>query len=153
MLFNAGLVLHICGISLMTGMTVASFVTYRQLFISLNENRNGSAVMLHIVKLIGKLQVFGGVLIVAGGAMMMSVFGGMLAEQPWFKIKMLLLLALISNVSFLFRPANIRLLLLLEEQQANAGNRQKVRRLFMLFHALQVLILISIFVLSVFRFN
>ncbi|XZF15467.1 hypothetical protein ACTHGU_04975 [Chitinophagaceae bacterium MMS25-I14] len=152
-LLNAGLVLHICGISLMVGMTVAGFVTYRRLFDLLAEDKNSGTTLMATAGIFSRLQLLGGLFIISGGILMMIALQGIIMTQLWFKLKVSLLLLLIINVPLTFYPARIRLRQFLTATQPEASDLFKVRQLFNQFHMLQLLIFLGIFILSVFRFN
>jgi hypothetical protein len=152
-LLNTGLVLHISGISLMVGMTIANFVTYRQLWKLLAQGKNKVSFLTATGALFFKLQILGGVLIILGGILMMIAFHGLIMHQIWFKVKLLLLLLLIVNAALNARPAGIQLRRFIAAEQADPGDLTKARRLFDRFHIFQFLIFLGIFVLSVFRFN
>ncbi len=153
LLLNTGLVLHICGICLMVGMTIASFAIYRRLFILLVEDKNNSSPLIATAKLFSGLQMFGGLLIIAGGVMMIIAFPGLIAGQLWFKVKLSLLLLLILNIILIFRPAGIMLRKFLDTADPEQVVLAKARRLLNLFFIVQFLIFLGIFVLSVFRFQ
>ena len=153
LLLNTGLVLHICGISLMVGMTIASFATYRQLFIALAEDKKNASSLIAPAELFSRLQILGGLLIIAGGVSMMIAFQGTIASQLWFKVKLSLLLLLILNITLIFRPARIRLRRSLDAEDPEPAVLAKTRQLLDLFYVMQFLIFLGIFILSVFRFN
>jgi uncharacterized membrane protein len=153
LLLNAGLVLHICGISLMVGMTIAGFATYRRLFILLAEDKNNATPLIATAELFSRLQMLGGLLILVGGIMMMVAFQGLIAGQLWFKVKLFLLALLILNMSFIFRPGGKFLRRFLNAADPEKANLVKARQLLNLFFIAQSLIFLGIFILSVFRFN
>lgn len=153
LLLNTGLVLHICGICLMVGMSIAGFTNYRQLFISLAKDKNNSSPLIATAELFSKLQMLGALLIVAGGVMMMIAFQGLIAGQLWFKVKIALLLLLILNMALIFRPARMMLRRFLDATDPEQAILTKARRLSNLFFFVQFLIFLGTFILSVFRFN
>jgi hypothetical protein len=104
-LLNTGLALHISGISLMVGMTIANFVTYRQLLQLLAQGKDKVLSLTATGALFSKLQILGGVLIILGGILMMIAFHGLIMRQIWFKVKLLLLLLLIVNAALNTRLA------------------------------------------------
>jgi uncharacterized membrane protein len=152
-LLNAGLVVHICGISLMVGMTIAGFATHRQLFILSAENKNGASTLIATARIFSRLQMFGGLLIITGGVMMMIAFQGLIAGQLWFKVKLSLLLLLVLNMALIFRPADRWLRRFFKAAQPEQTDLTKAQRLLNRFYILQFLIFLGIFILSVFRFN
>lgn len=153
LLLHTGLLLHICGISLMVGMAIAGFVIYHRLFILLAIDKNNGASLMATAGLFSKLQMLGGLLIVLGGVLMMIAFSGIIMGELWFKIKLSLLLLLILNMPLTFRPASIRLRRFLNAADPDPSDLAKARQLVNRFYILQLLIFISIFMLSIFRFN
>ena len=153
LLLNTGLVLHICGISLMVGMTIAGFGTYRKLFILLAEDKNNASPLIATAGLFSRLQMLGGLFIIVGGVMMMIAFHGLIMGQLWFKIKLSLLLLLILNMPLIFLPGSMRLRRFLDAANPEQADLAKAQQLLNRFHIAQLLIFLGIFILSVFRFN
>ena len=110
-------------------MTIASFATYRQLFIVLAEDKNNASPLIATAELFSRLQILGGLLIIAGGVMMMIAFHGLIAGQLWFKIKLSLLLLLILNMPLIFRPAGIRLRRSLDAEDPEPADLAKAQQL------------------------
>jgi len=153
LLFNTGLILHLCGISLMVGTTVAGFVTFRRVFAALNENEGGVTGLMKAAKAFSKWQALGGLFILLGGICMMIALQGLVMEQLWFKIKLVSLVLLVFNVPVTFRPGIARLHLFLSAGQANPSDMIKAGKLLNIFYFVQFLLILNIFILSVFRFN
>lgn len=152
-LFNTGLVLHISGISLMVGLTIANFAAYRQLWKPLSEEKEKFSFLIKIIALLSRLQLLGGIFIILGGTLMMIAFHGLIMHQLWFKVKLLLLVLLIMNAALNARPAGIQLRRFIAAEQPAQEELTKTMQLFKRFHILQLLIFLGIFILSVFRFN
>jgi hypothetical protein len=137
----------------MVGMAVAGFITYKRLFNSLTRMENSVTPLIVTIKMYSRMQILGGSLIIAGGVLMMFALHGVIMQQLWFKVKIALLLLLIFNMPLTFRPANKRLKLFLSHGQSDIRDMIKAKRLLDLFYILQFLIFLTIFILSVFRFN
>lgn len=152
-----GLVLHLMGITLMVGTTIANFAAYQQLWKYLYREKDKATMVINVTKRFPMLQGIGGILIIAGGATMMSAFHGVVIHQFWFQVKLAVLLLIIINPILLMRPAAIKLRHMLSIQQPvaaiNPADVDMVRRRLVLFHSLQLTFFLVIFILSAFRFS
>ena len=156
-LVKFGLVLHLMGITMMVGTTVASFAVHRQLWKYLYKEKDKALLIVQAAKRFPLLQVIGGLLIIAGGATMMSAFHGVVVEQLWFKIKLALLLLIILNPVIVLRPAAKKLReFFMDTQTLEMTNPREVKIIkqrMNFFHSLQLLFFLVIFILSAFRFG
>jgi len=152
-LLNVGLVLHICGISLLVGMTAAGFISCRRIFVILRSQEHNATPLLKLVALFTKMQMLGGGFIILGGIMMMIAFQGLIMGLLWFKLKLVLLMLLLLNVPLMLRPANLKLFRFISGAVSDLSVLDTARRLFNSFYIIQLLLFLGIFLLSVFRFN
>lgn len=156
-----GLVLHFIGIAMMVGFTFASFVSYRKVWKFLPAEKNKAMVVENTISSFQLWQMLGGVLIVTGGVFMMIVYQHTIMQTLWFKIKMIVLLAIILNFVIIGRPALTKLKIILNDSNAETGSDSlfepskvfSIRRRVLFFHALQIAFFILIFILAAFRFN
>lgn len=153
---KSGLVLHFIGIVTMVGFTLASYAAYYQLWRFLPEEKSNALVIIKATARFQFLQMIGGVLIVLGGIMMMIAYRGTIMHTLWFRIKMVVLLAIILNAFVLGRPAMAALKSFLAETLSNHAahdNMERIKRKLNYFHATQLAFFFIIFVLTAFRFN
>ncbi len=147
------LVLHITGIVLLGGSTLMNFVIAKQFWRYVQNDKKMALVINSSTLTFGKITAIGGALTILTGVAMVILLHGAIASQLWFRIKMVLVLLIILNSLLFARPQNIRLKKALSSaaQQKNEFNSIKVKMEF--YYAIQLMLLFSIFVLSVFRFN
>ncbi|MBS1688865.1 MAG: hypothetical protein JSS96_09090 [Bacteroidetes bacterium] len=155
-LFNLGLVCHITGIAMMVGGVLANFVAMAQLWKFLPAEKSKAQVIAKAIARFPIVQGLGGFLIISGGIMMMIFFHGLPMHQAWFKVKLILLLLLILNAIVTAWPANVLLKQLLNGEN-NIPNEQskviKVKQRITLYHVLQLMFFVLIFIVSVTRFD
>ena len=155
MLLRSGLVLHITGIALMVGGAVAAFVLQGQLWKLILSDKDRARFFTKASSRLNRVQMAGGVLIIAGGVMMMTALHGVVMSAFWFRIKLVLLGLIILNAVITLRPAGKKLRRLLaagvpvlvEEEMMVSLVRGRMR----LFYLLQFLFFLLIFILSVFQ--
>ena len=152
---RSGLVLHITGIALMVGGAVAAFVLQGQLWKLILSDKDRARFFTKASSRLNLVQMAGGVLIIAGGVMMMTALHGVVMSAFWFRIKLVLLGLIILNAVIVLRPAGKKLRRLLaagvpvlvgEEMMVSL-----VRGRMRLFYLLQFLFFLLIFILSVFQ--
>jgi len=155
-LFNLGLVCHITGIAMMVGGVLANFVAMAQLWKFLPAEKGKAQVIAKAIARFPIIQGLGGFLIISGGIMMMIFFHGMPMHQAWFKIKLILLFLLILNAIVTAWPANVLLKQLLYGENSIENEQpkvSKVKRRVTLYHVLQLMFFLLIFIVSVTRFG
>lgn len=93
------LVIHLTGLTLMAGTDAVSFVAFKKLSNSLDEDQ--AAVKYYFKKLLGlsSLLPLGGILLISSGVGLLIITHAY--GQLWFQLKMGVVVALISN-GFLF---------------------------------------------------
>jgi hypothetical protein len=153
-LLPLGLVLHLAGITMMVGTFLAGFFSSRILWNYLPNERDKALVVSRATSRFALLQMTGGLMIVAGGILMMTAVHGVFMQQLWFKVKMGLLGLLILNAVVTARPAarNLRRLLAGRGELTNDRISAMIQRL-RIFYWLQLGLFLTIIVLSAFKFN
>lgn len=155
-IYHAALATHITGITMMAGTTLMDYVVFKQIWKQYWADKTKA---LAISEALAKLQiVFGSgfLLLLISGITMMYLTHGVFGEQTWFRIKFgLILLIMINGIGF-GRRLGVRLRKLLPEEISGidvSGQTLKIRDNLNLFHVTQLAIFLTIFVLSVFKFN
>jgi len=164
MLLRSGLVLHITGIALMVGGAVAAFVLQGQLWKLILSDKDRARLFVRGTAGLNRVQMAGGVLIIAGGVLMMTALHGVVMSAFWFRIKLVLLGLIVLNAVITLRPAGKRLRMLLAAAVPSSDNESparsvaseqmmmsSVRGRMRLFYLLQFLFFLLIFILSVFQ--
>jgi len=156
-LFNVGLVCHITGIAMMVGGTLANFVAMAQLWKFLPADKSKAQVVVKAIARFPIVQGLGGFLIILGGTLMMIFFHGLPMHQAWFHVKLLLLLLLILNAVVTAWPANVLLKQILSSKPEHGADEEqmtlKAKRRITLYHTLQLVFFLLIFIVSVTRFD
>src|SRR5690349_1172430 len=151
-LFNIFLILHIAGVVIIAGTTLTAFVISKQLWVFVETNREKAQIFNSNGALFGKMTGIGGMLTILSGIAMVVTMHSAFVSQIWFQIKMILVLLIILNASFFARAQNKKLGKLLA-----AGNTtyqfNTIKSKMILYYAIQFIFLMTIFVLSVFKFT
>lgn len=151
-LFNIALVLHIAGIVLIAGITFTSYILSRQFWNYMQTDKN-KAIIIHSTALVlGRLTAIGGALTILSGITMVAALHGAFTEQTWFRIKTLLVLIIIINTSVFAGRQNKKL-----QRSLSAGteltNLLEIKAKMNAYYFIQFILLLTIFILSVFRFG
>ena len=145
------LVLHITGFTMMAGAIVADFAINRRLGKYLINDKMKAATMLESLAAFPVLIGVGAFLLLATGIGMVIVFKGVVARMLWFRIKMILVVLVALNGALILRRQSDRLKGLLAEGRANS-QILALNRTRSVFHVIELLLFLAIFILSVFQF-
>jgi hypothetical protein len=147
------LVFHITGFTLMAGAVAADFAISRRLGKYLLNDKTKAMTILEGAAAMGPLIAIGGVLLLTTGIGMVTVFKGVVARMLWFRIKMILVVLVALNGSLVLGRQSRRLRVLLADNNSG-GNSQilSLSRTMSVFHAIELLLFLLIFILSVFQF-
>ncbi|HTN38909.1 MAG TPA: hypothetical protein VL053_17645 [Arachidicoccus sp.] len=154
--YNAALVAHVIGITIMAGTTFIDFMAFRFFLKSIRIDHKQAALM---EGLLAKLQRFIGIgmlVILASGILMMVKLHEVWGAQLWFRIKMGILLLIIINGLVLRRKFGSKLKKILTEDMSVkpiAEQFNKIRRNLNTVQMIQMLLFVIIFTLSIFKFN
>jgi hypothetical protein len=155
-LLDASLVLHICGLAVWTGSTVAEYILFKQFWKIHDEDKEKADAAYLLLLRLGPLAGAGAALVVLSGITMFSVTGGVFGSHTWFQVKMMLLLIAITNGLVVGRPLKATLRRLLKNETAGKNNMTEfamIKRRMKVFHIVQMSIFLLIFVCSTFKFN
>ncbi|HEY0612218.1 MAG TPA: DUF2269 family protein [Chitinophaga sp.] len=154
-LFPLALVLHIIGVALLTAGSLGSYVTLKQLWKYYPEDERQATAVFKTSQAYNIFFAIGGVLILISGFLLLRVFQFAVTKQLWFEVKMGLVIFLILNARIFGGPVIKKLQGLLSSQNGVADVLQlgMLRRRLGIFHALQLLALLIIFVLAVYKFQ
>jgi len=153
LLLEICLVLHITGITILTGTTLVNYVISKQFWSNIRVDINRAIIINSTTLTLRKITAIGGMLTVLSGIAMVALFYGAFNSLLWFRLKMIILLLIIANSLFVERPLNFKLKSLLPGN-ANAVNElEAVKSKMNVYYLSQLTMLLIIFVLSIFRFN
>jgi len=155
-MYHIALILHIIGIILLAGVTLVDYVLFRQFWLQVAIDRPGALGVQQGLSKLAALIRLGGILLVLSGVAMMAITRGAFGEQLWFRVKFILIIFIIINGIGLGRRQgkNLRRLLTAGGPAAHGDTAfLTIQKRLRLFHLLQLMLLLSIFILSVFKFN
>jgi hypothetical protein len=150
MLFNTSLWLHIIGISLMAGVTVADFVLTRKFWAVYAHNPQEGILVRKITNRLPVLIIAGTALILLSGVGMMIATRGVFDSFLWFRIKMGMVLLVILNAIIFGRRQQTQLNKLLKQE---APSLSGIKKNLNTFHITQLVLFAIIYLLSTFKFN
>lgn len=155
-LYNVALVSHIIAITMIAGTTLTDYMIFKQFWKQYAADKPKSFAIADALAKLPALFGIGFLLIIISGVYMMYFTNGAFGEQIWFRIKFALVLLIIINGLAFGRRLGLKLRKRLSDEASgkNTGDGiLNLRRSLGLFHISQMAILITIFVLSVFKFN
>ncbi|HMH20345.1 MAG TPA: hypothetical protein VK563_01145 [Puia sp.] len=147
------LVAHISGFTIMAGTVIADFSVIRRMKKYLFTDKPKALAILEGSAAFPALIGAGAALLITTGLGMAFIFKAAVTSMLWFRIKMVLVLLVLINGIAIARPTLIKLRGLLAQTPA-AGDRPIegiIGRLRIIYVA-QLIMFLTIFVLSVFRF-
>lgn len=150
-MYHMALTLHIIGIVLLAGAIFMDFVFTRYFWKTDGKSPADSATVLTMIEKMQKIMGIGGLLTILAGVWMISLVR-VWSEQPWFHLKMGILLLVLFNALF-FRKRLGRTLHIEAERNSNEARRVKLKNNLNAVQLTQLIFLVTMFVLSVFKFN
>jgi len=147
------LVLHITGIIILAGLTIASYTLSLQSWKLISTDRAKAILMNSATMIFGRIIGIGGLLTIVTGFVMVSILREGVTAQVWFRIKMLLVVLIVLNGAIYARRQNMKLTRLLSSDFNDNIKLNSVKRNLNTSFLLQLILFLTIFVLSVFRFG
>ena len=150
---NLDLILHITGFTMMAGTILADFAISRRLDKYILSDRSKAITILETTAGLGRLIGIGAGLLILTGLAMVSIFKGGVTQMLWFKIKMVLVLLVILNGTLILQRGTKTLKALLLSDDPRSNDRiSTLKARLTIFHGLELLFFLLIFILSVLRF-
>lgn len=163
-MYQIALITHIVGITLMAGTTLVEYLLTRHFWKLYASDRsraiatNEDGFNFHLIVNIGII------LLILSGVTMLVITQGVFAKQIWFQIKIGLIVIIAINGSAFGRKQDAKLKRLISMEKLNfqddprgQENRKddlmKVKNRLDLFYISQLIMFLTIFTLSVFKFN
>ncbi|HEX3933578.1 MAG TPA: hypothetical protein VHW43_02795 [Puia sp.] len=144
------LTLHLTGLIMMAGTTLVDYVVFRT-FIKLP---TGQKETLQVSAKFSRLIGIGAALLILTGFGMMILTKGVFGQQRWFRIKFGLVILLVANGLFVGRRQGLKFRHLLSENLfAHSPKVLAVIKTLNRFYLAQLIVFLTIIVLSVFKFN
>ncbi|MBA4053408.1 MAG: hypothetical protein C0490_01725 [Marivirga sp.] len=155
-LLQAGLLLHIIGLTSIAGVTLVGYIMSRQFRKLYAQDKQKGFAIIEATSKLPMVATIGLLLLVLSGVTMLAATGGAYGEQLWFKIKMIFVILIIAGSIFLRRVLEKRLRLWVLDDMIHANRTQQIGNLGSRIAYVQLFLLsffIIIFILSSFRFN
>lgn len=151
-IFKTALAFHIIGFVMAAGIMLADFVTFRQFWKLVNQDWQKAQWLRKIVASFSPLIAIGGLLVISSGIVLLTVMR--VDAQIWFRLKMILVVLFILNMVFI-GPRQAKKL----DQHIASGQVLQlndeikgIKKRLNFFYISQLLIILTIFILSSFRF-
>ena len=155
-LLHFSLVFHIIGLTIVGGSTLVAFVLQNQFWRQYEQDASKAIGVMVANAKVPRITMIGLLLLILSGMSMMIITQGAFGAQLWFKVKMIILLIIIINAVILSRKLGVTLKRLISEDTHGkeikselTSAKWKIR----IFFLLQLSLIVTIFVLSVFKFN
>lgn len=155
-ILRISLVLHVIGFVLLVGTTFVDFIMWKTFWKQYGKDRQLARMVMTAIESYSFFFRVGGGLVILSGVAMVWVLGGAVSSQIWFQIKMGLIVVLILNIVTVAFPAVKRLRKVLIEDDGNSdevGIMHRIKSRVNIFHLGQILIFVTIFVLSIYKFS
>ena len=148
------LVLHLTGLTLLAGTTVAEYVTFRTFSNRLKIEGKASGSLLNLMSGLAVILAIGGGLLLISGTGLMTVTHGVYAHQLWFKIKLAIIFVLVLNGFLVGNRQGIKLRKSLSGKSLDGDKAVKRTMANMkVFYVVQMGLFLVIVMLAVFKFN
>jgi uncharacterized membrane protein len=154
-LLHFSLVFHIIGMAIVGGSTLVAFVVQNQFWKQYEQDTGkGIAVMVAAAK-VPRITMIGLSLLILSGMSMMIITHGAFGAQLWFKVKMIVLLIIIINALILRNNGVMLKRLVTEDINGREMNPEltSAKWRIRIFYLIQLSLIVTIFVLSIFKFN
>ncbi len=164
-LFPIALIAHIVGITFMAGTTLVEYLLMNH-FWKLFKNDRSKAIASYDTGFNFHLLVDIGVtLLILSGVVMLIIFQGVFIKQIWFQIKIGLIIIIAINGTLIGRKNDKKLNALLSLEKLNLHKNDfpeqenlkedfiSLKQRLNLFYISQLLMFLTIFTLSIFKFN
>jgi len=155
-IYYSALAIHAIGITMMAGTTFIDAVIFRLFWKIFPNDIDKHELTASIIYKVQKIVGFGMLAILISGVMMMYYLHEVWGAQIWFRIKIGIVLLVIINGLVIRRRLGLKLKQILTDIATGKNSETKnaaIKRNFMIFHLLQLLFFVIIFILSVFKFN
>lgn len=148
------LIMHLSGLALMVGLTVAAFVTFRAFkkrFAIKSESATG---LLQLLLNLDPIKGVGGILLIISGIGLIYITGGVFLHMLWLQLKLSLILLLPLN-EILIGKKHLKKLktAFFENNPHSAAVIKTTLPKIALFYTIQLLLFLGIIVLAVLKIS
>jgi uncharacterized membrane protein len=154
-LLKLALTLHIIGLTIAGGISIANYLSYRRFWREYVFNKSKAFAVLEGIMKYPRIIAIGLILSVISGITMMNLAFSAFMYEAWFHVKLSLIIIVILNTVLIYRfTKRIRKNLISKDDeiilQQKVGMLRKKVQISVLF---QLALFFLIFVIAVFRFN
>ncbi|HEY9009019.1 MAG TPA: hypothetical protein VIM75_22945 [Ohtaekwangia sp.] len=155
MYYQLSKVAHFIGLTMLVGTTVVDFFIAKQFWKMLAIDRSKSIAIQDVVSKFGILFAIGGSTIIISGVIMLGVTHWSFTEQIWFQIKFMLAIMIILNGNLYGKRQSNTLRKILQEAPSAQAETElmNIKRNLSVYYLSQMVLFVTIFTLSVFKFN
>ena len=148
------LILHLSGLILMVGTTVASFVTFRAFVKRFNIKSESSTGLLQLLSNLDPVKGIGGFSLIISGIGLMFITGWVFLHMLWLQLKLFVILLLVLNEILVEKKQLKKLKTSFFENNPDSSTMIKmaVPKLVM-FYTFQLLLFLGVIALAVLKFN
>jgi hypothetical protein len=148
------LIMHLSGLILMVGTTVASFVTFRAFTKRFNLKSETSTGLLQLLSNLAPVKGIGGILLIISGIGLTFITGGVFLHMLWLQLKLSVILLLPLNEILIGNKQQKKLTTAFFENNPDSTTVIKMTiPKIALFYTIQLLLFLTIIVLAVLKFN
>jgi hypothetical protein len=148
------LIMHLSGLILMVGTTVAAFVTFRAFVNRFNLKSETSTGLLQLLSNLDPIKGIGGILLIISGIGLTYITGWVFLHMLWLQLKLSLILLLPLNEILIGKKQLKKLKTAFFENNPDSAAVIKMTiPKIALFYTIQLLLFLGIVVLAVFKFN
>ena len=148
--FRILLVLHFCGLTIMAGTTVVDYFTFKTFCRLAKVGDNREQGLLPIMSRYGELVRIGAAILIFSGLTMLILEKGVWLE-PWFKIKIALVVLLVLNGMFVGNSLGLKFRKMIIDSAGTAEQITDIKGNLNLFYLAQLTIFLLIIMVSVIR--
>src|SRR5882762_4307952 len=152
-ILHTSLVVHIIGVSMVLGITIANYVAFRQCWKLYGTHKEQGLSAFQAVSKFQIVGITGLLLLILSGIIMLYLFQWTFYELLWFKIKLCLVLLIFINGFTTGRIQTLKLIAFLSEASESPEDIALLKRNLRVFHLTQLMLFFLIIVVSVFRFS
>lgn len=147
------LVLHLCGLALMIGSTVTTFVTFRAFIKRLKKEGEAVTGLLKLLTTLAPVKGIGGILLILSGVGLMFITRGVFLQMLWLQLKLALILLLPLNEILIGNRQLKKLNRAFIETSPDKTVIKTIVPRLNIFYTFQLILFWGIIVLAVFKFN
>jgi hypothetical protein len=148
------LIVHLSGLILMVGTTVASFVTFRAFRNRFNIKSESAAGLLQLLSNLAPVKGIGGILLIISGIGLTYITGWVFLHMLWLQLKLSLILLLPLNEILIGNKQQKKLKTAFFENNpdSTAVIKMTIPKIAV-FYTIQLLLFLGIIVVAVLKFN